>query len=474
MVRISRKFLDTQNENLRVILQLTQSRTENLANILVASRGFTIAFFTAILGIFLSIFLSDTNQNKDFIYSLLLVSIILELSFWRLFEHYVDLSIVRCYEKIAYCEKKLILPNDFKKIDSNLNLNRGHSYFDFFALLIIAIVSLAFFLRDVASMIFIRYFIFEFFLIIGLTVLAILIIRIKKKHLLENINPSKISTNTGIHIALIILLSGLLLGGVMGFIFSDFFKPNNQKLDDCFDILQEISFRDVGKNEINSMVTRTSYLQKDPRRLIMIGDMIINNFTDPNWVDQRNNESFCYYPKENITFNYCLLKYDDRKSLDQQPLQNLAYMFDKKGKVRQYYKESSGGLKLRTDPYWLAYQKTGECQELSILFNKTANESGFVTRIVRSDGNGHFWNEVNIDGDWKFFDLQQYGNVKDSNNVTQYFGETSDYANTLSWSLCDMIKNGSKPGIFVYDLNNDGYGQNRNEAYDPNHIYLEK
>ena len=250
-------------------------------------------------------------------------------------------------------------------------------------------------------------------------------------------------------------------------------KSENQKLDECFQILDKTTIHDAGKLEIESMVEKTLYLGKDPRRLTLIADMITNNFTDPSWTYQENEKYFCYYPNDSPIFNYCPLQGQNNLSnINEQPLANKTYVSDKLGRIRQYVVEYKDGIVLNTDPYWIAFQKTGECQDLSILFNETANESGFVTRIVRSNGNGHFWNEVNIDGEWKFFDVQQYGEVKYStNNSSKWFGNTSDYANTIPWTLCDMIKkdpNGLKPGIFIYDINTDGYGENRNKAYDPN------
>ena len=112
---------------------------------------------------------------------------------------------------------------------------------------------------------------------------------------------------------------------------------------------------------------------------------------------------------------------------------------------------------------------------MSFFFNKTANDSGFETRVIHSDGICHYWNEVNINGEWKFFDVQKYGEIKNMNNASYWFGNTSDYAKVQSFSLDDMINKvnikGEIAGIFVYDANNNGYGENRNDAYDPNHFY---
>jgi hypothetical protein len=140
------------------------------------------------------------------------------------------------------------------------------------------------------------------------------------------------------------------------------------------------------------------------------------------------------------------------------------YWFDKRGKVRLNFIADDS---IFWEPEWVAYQKTGACQELSILFNATANKAGFETRIVRSDGaydTGHFWNEVNISGEWKFFDVQQYGIKKNTNNSTYWFGNTSEYSEiNFGNNRCDL----TKYGVYILDLQNGGYGKDITDAYDP-------
>ena len=224
--------------------------------------------------------------------------------------------------------------------------------------------------------------------------------------------------------------------------------------------------RPLEKTQIDSIINRTSYLDRDPKRLALIAELITNDFTDPNWGYQRNEKYFCYYPKVDY-YNYCCLLGQHDVNSTELSLQNCTYMVDKLGRIRQFNVEYGNGIVLSKDPYWIAYQKTGECQELSFLFNDIARKSGFETRIIRSDGINHFWNEVNISGDWKFFDVQNYGDVKGSINSSNWFGNTSDYADPSS--ICDMIKKGNTPGIFVYAEGN-GYGEKRNKAYDPRNL----
>ena len=236
-------------------------------------------------------------------------------------------------------------------------------------------------------------------------------------------------------------------------------------------MLYETEIQESGNTEIFRIVNETSLFGHNPERLNQIAYLITSNFTNPNWNQQRNEDFFCYYPQVDY-YNYCcLLGPEDLSSVTTLTINECKYMRDKTGRIRQYHAVYGEDLILNSDPYWIAYQKTGECQELSILFNKTANESGFISRIVRSDGNGHFWNEIKIDGEWKFFDVQRFG-MRDTNNSSKWFGNTSNYADAYPWTLCNMINQGNKPGIYVYDINTGGYGENRDHAYDPNEYCL--
>jgi hypothetical protein len=247
-------------------------------------------------------------------------------------------------------------------------------------------------------------------------------------------------------------------------------SPNQeyQELDEHYKTTYP-TIHESGKQEIATIVNTTSYLGKDPKRLTLIASLITNNFTDPYWPHQQNENYFCYYPDDNLHYNHCrILGQTNISSIGASDDPKNTYLIDKKGRVRQI-SFHNGMIALNRDPFWIAYQKTGACKELSVYFNETATESDFPTRIIQSDGNGHFWNEVFINGEWKFFDVQRYG-MMDSNNSSKWFGNTSDYAEAYPWTLCDMINTGKNPGIFLFNITNGGYGENRNQAYDPNNI----
>lgn len=63
---------------------------------------------------------------------------------------------------------------------------------------------------------------------------------------------------------------------------------------------------------------------------------------------------------------------------------------------------------LFTDPYWAAYYNTGACIELAAIFNETATQAGFKSRIVGTKNEDHAWNEVFLDSRWVHVDPTLY------------------------------------------------------------------
>jgi hypothetical protein len=218
----------------------------------------------------------------------------------------------------------------------------------------------------------------------------------------------------------------------------------DQKNDLDFHYFLYTNIEKEGNNSINNIVDGTAKYNKTPERLTQIAELITKDFTDPFWTYQKND--FCTYGSNDTSYRM----YFGNTSFQ------YTYRHDKRGRVRIIYTND-----LSFDPNWIAYQKTGACQELAVFFNETANRSGFVTRIIRSNNISHFWNEVYIDNQWKTFDAQKYGDR--NNNSMNWSGKTVDYPNNSDFSdRCKIVK----CGVYVLDSQH-GYGENITQSYDP-------
>lgn len=224
------------------------------------------------------------------------------------------------------------------------------------------------------------------------------------------------------------------------------------------DIKNDINFHYIsysniiteGNDSINHFVTDTSYYGKNPQRLNKIADLIVQNFTDPFWNYQKS--EFCTFFREDGSnwSDWCMF-YGNTSFAD------IKYRHDKNGRVRIQISND-----LSYDPRWIAYQKTGACQDSAILFNETINRSGFVSQVVRANGIGHFWVEVYIDNEWNTFDIQKYGNK--SLNHLNWSGKRGDYVNNSDFpDRCELVK----CGVYVFDEKNNGYGEDITQFYDP-------
>lgn len=100
--------------------------------------------------------------------------------------------------------------------------------------------------------------------------------------------------------------------------------------------------------------------------------------------------------------------------------------FDKRGRIR-----ARNGNGLSINPYWCLFMNTGACGEISIIFDEISKRSGLDTRIIKkkrmneSDPD-HQWNEVHIDGEWKFVDITIY---ERKDPKLQWFGDPVNYYN---------------------------------------------
>jgi hypothetical protein len=235
------------------------------------------------------------------------------------------------------------------------------------------------------------------------------------------------------------LIAGILITITLGYLFGFLVYPktDEQKLYDCIPIVKPAIDR-AGKVQIDEIVSQTEYLGNSTKRLNLIASLITSDFSDVYWNSTEGNFSYLSGGQK--------------------------YMFFWNGGIYEYGNDS---YQLSTDPYWIAIEKAGQCKALSIIFNQTASKAGFKTRSIRSDGNGHFWNEVEIDGDWKYFDVQNYGSVHGNGPEWQWVGNRSEYVNKNWPGLCQKVGTDHN-GIYVYNFENDGYIESPiNDAYCP-------
>ncbi len=196
-----------------------------------------------------------------------------------------------------------------------------------------------------------------------------------------------------------------------------------------------------GNRMINRIVSDTSDYGRTPYRLNVIANKIAENFTDIYWPSQQKENYFCYYTNSSGKgeWTWC----PPFNGFFGNNPRAYGYITDKKGRVRSTLPND-----LTYSPEWIAYQKTGACEAISILFNETANRSGFVTRIVSSDSAGHFWNEIEVNGEWKYYDIQRYGQVKGTSEESFWFGNRTEYGRRSGFTYSELTKN----GICVFNL----------------------
>jgi hypothetical protein len=193
-----------------------------------------------------------------------------------------------------------------------------------------------------------------------------------------------------------------------------------------------------GNKTIDQIVDETAQHGKNASRLGIISEKITKDFTDSYWNSQHNEKYFCRYPpEEDPKWAWCS---PFGGIFDNNP-HSYWYVYDKRGHVRT---TTMGYIDLTYNPKWIALQKTGACESLAILFNETANRSGFISRIVTSKNAKHTWNEVMVNGEWKYYDVQQYG----QNNQSQWFGDRNKYGNNSDFSHDQLTMS----GICVFDL----------------------
>lgn len=214
--------------------------------------------------------------------------------------------------------------------------------------------------------------------------------------------------------------------------------------------------KEEGNATINNMVTQTQNYNTSTERLTKIAFLITQNFTDYWWPYQRS-DRFCYILNRDPAYNWCNPLYGTPfYEFSNKDPRYYIYLKDKLGNVTIQQTND-----LSNNPEWIAYQKAGDCQAISVLFNETANRSGFVSRTVRFQGFDHMWNEVNINGSWKVFDIQQFGQ-DNGTNITDL-----TYWNANPKIFAESYYNSPNLGVYTLNLTDDGFGENLTQSYYP-------
>lgn len=214
--------------------------------------------------------------------------------------------------------------------------------------------------------------------------------------------------------------------------------------------------REIGNDSINSIVEKTKNYHHSPERLTEIASLITKNFTDYWWPYQE--DRFCSYqsnPNAKIPYGWCSPYYGTPLYRIFDENRHYAYVKDKRGHVVNY-----DTTDLSVNAEWIAYQQAGNCQQISVLFNETANRSGFISRVVRARGFDHMWNEIQINGSWKIFDIQQFGknNGSDIKESKFWNADPPEYV---------KFQNKTNMTVFTLTLNDVGFGENITDLYYP-------
>ena len=128
-----------EKDTYRIIYQSYQERNNQLSALNHAMVGFTVAFLAVMIGSYSTVFSepSLTCQNKEHLLFFIIFASIFELTLWRVYANYVDLSIIDCYKKIICCEHYLrIIEVDNLSIKESIKeskFDHGHWIIDFFA-----------------------------------------------------------------------------------------------------------------------------------------------------------------------------------------------------------------------------------------------------------------------------------------------------------------------------------------------------
>ena len=167
-----------------------------------------------------------------------------------------------------------------------------------------------------------------------------------------------------------------------------------------------------GDAEINKILSNVSNISDNRLKFNKMAEWELSGFESYHW----GNYSECMYSNE--------ISHELQKRTYFFP--NCPFSTTKSGKIRVLNTlwPVPNISPYDTNPYWIAFYKTGACGELATLFNFIANKSGNETRVVRSQS--HAWVEIKIDNEWWYFDPLCY-KVKynqDESFETKWFNHT--------------------------------------------------
>ena len=234
---------------------------------------------------------------------------------------------------------------------------------------------------------------------------------------------------------IIVLLAIVLLLVSLSVIFSPV-VISDRVYTQYFVTMHDTFINKTGADEINRIVNESMKVGNEPQRLNKIAELITDDYDD-----------------KVVAPNYPYVPNSQR------------YWYDENGRIRIIPVDidldpqiAEVCRKLASDPNWLIYQKFGACRELSVIFYHTSKRAGFSSRIVRTgDGRDefgeaatHWWNEIEIDGVNKTFDVQWYLQIH--TNMSQgssWSGNRSDFiSNSNSFSPEQLCSWG---GVWITD-----------------------
>jgi hypothetical protein len=193
---------------------------------------------------------------------------------------------------------------------------------------------------------------------------------------------------------------GLLVGFVCGDIYATSLVQTafQTTIDEYFHIQYNASIQAKGEEAIRSMVVEANKSFNSTEKLNKIADLVSDDFNEPFF----NESKFFHDVPLCGHYDYRYFGYPNYCS---------GYGFDKDGRIR------ANGVSLNHDVDWVAYQKTGACQELAELFANVSVRAGIPARVICNEGLDHQWNEVYISSEWKVFDVTMYHDAKKENKT---------------------------------------------------------